>query len=261
MKQKYAAMVLGLALVVSSMSVFAASVDTEADASVESSTELNDISAGEEYYGEITEIGDNSITVSLGTLKEENVEASDTEENADLTEGTDDAEDSDSGASVDSEDAEADGTDTAAGLDLSSDNVESLNSDVLDYTGDELTVTLTEDTLVLTESLGTVPAQEVSDVALGEEVSEDSSENTEESSEDTNTATNTDSEAPQEITFEDLMVGDVVKVNFDENGETAAVTVLTTTENAELFLGDELSEASDEETETSDVEDTTDAVE
>ena len=66
MKRRYAAIVLGLTLTFTSASFAYAAAET-ADSTAEKAEEA----AQEEVYGEVTETGDDSITVNTGTLKEE----------------------------------------------------------------------------------------------------------------------------------------------------------------------------------------------
>lgn len=77
MKRKYAAMVLGLTLALTSMNVaYAAEKDTTTatEAADTEDTETADTStdetASDEVYGEVTEVGEDSITIDVGTLKE-----------------------------------------------------------------------------------------------------------------------------------------------------------------------------------------------
>ena len=78
MKRKYAAMVLGLTLALTSMNVAyaaekdtttvaEAAADTEAAETVDTST---DETVSDEVYGEVTEVGEDSITIDVGTPKE-----------------------------------------------------------------------------------------------------------------------------------------------------------------------------------------------
>ena len=80
MKRKYAAMVLGLTLALTSMNMaYAADKDTDTaqtteaaaeDESADASADTADETASQEVYGEVTEVGEDSITINVGTLKE-----------------------------------------------------------------------------------------------------------------------------------------------------------------------------------------------
>lgn len=70
MKRRYAAIVLGLTLTFTSASFAYAAADTAAE-TADSTAEKAEEAAQEEVYGEVTETGDDSITVNTGTLKEE----------------------------------------------------------------------------------------------------------------------------------------------------------------------------------------------
>lgn len=69
MKRRYAAIVLGLTLTFTSASFAYAAADTAAE-TADSTAEKAEEAAQEEVYGEVTETGDDSITVNTGTLKE-----------------------------------------------------------------------------------------------------------------------------------------------------------------------------------------------
>ncbi len=180
MKRKYAAMILGMALAVSSISVCAESVDTAADAAVENMTE--DVSlaedAGAEYYGEITEIGEDTITVSVGLPMEEKAEKPERENGDDTLAGVDASASSEEASDAehaqddaDTQDAAAqEEADTKAAADVQdgedTENTEDAREDaqngldaadakpagiLLEFTGEERAVTITEDTLLLRE--------------------------------------------------------------------------------------------------------------
>ena len=78
MKRKYAAMVLGLTLALTSMNVaYAAEKDTTTVAEAAADTEAaetadtsTDETVSDEVYGEVTEVGEDSITIDVGTPKE-----------------------------------------------------------------------------------------------------------------------------------------------------------------------------------------------
>lgn len=74
MKNKYAAIVLGLALTISSCPVYAAENTTEATTNAENSleTETTSDSEAEEntVLGQVTAVNDGSITIAIGTQKE-----------------------------------------------------------------------------------------------------------------------------------------------------------------------------------------------
>lgn len=297
MKRKYAAMILGMALAVSSISVCAESVDTAADAAVEQMTEDASMAedAGTEYYGEITEIGEDTITITVGmpmenaaeTAGDETLagveasvsaeEASDAEDTADVQDDADtqDAADTKEAADVqDSEDTEntADAeADAQNGLDAADTKPAGI---LLEFTGEERAVTITEDTLLLREEQPEELADEGAEADAAAEVSDEAAEAdaaAEVSEEDAET--DTDAEAADvdaepaeeanaaepevsEIAFEDLMVGDIVKINFDEDGAAAAVTVVTpadmnTLENAiTVELAEEDADAAEAGTES-----------
>lgn len=77
MKRKYAAMILGLTMTLTSVNMAYAATDTTTEAAVDETTDSEDASAttdnsveSTEVYGEVTEVGEDSITINVGTLKE-----------------------------------------------------------------------------------------------------------------------------------------------------------------------------------------------
>ena len=74
MKNKYAAIVLGLALTISSCPVYAAENTTEATTNAENSLEAETTSDSEAeentVLGQVTAVNDDSITIAIGTQKE-----------------------------------------------------------------------------------------------------------------------------------------------------------------------------------------------
>ena len=77
MKRKYAAMVLGLTMALTSVNMAYAASDTaettEAaaeDESADSTDTTTDEAEATEVYGEVTEVGEDSITINVGTPKE-----------------------------------------------------------------------------------------------------------------------------------------------------------------------------------------------
>ena len=74
MKNKYAAIVLGLALTISSCPVYAAENTTEATTNAENSSEAETTSDSEAeentVLGQVTAVNDDSITIAIGTQKE-----------------------------------------------------------------------------------------------------------------------------------------------------------------------------------------------
>lgn len=175
MKRKYAAIMLGLALTLSSISAYAEAPDTAK--TVETDKNNDSEVAEKELYGSITELTADSITLSTGTLENtENVNAgftlNETPENSANTENTEDASADTDNTSADatSEDTEentdaensaaeenTDAENSAAEEDTDTEGSEDAVIFVLD--GGEQTLTLTENTQFLREE-SVLPTEE-----------------------------------------------------------------------------------------------------
>ncbi len=176
MKKNYIAITLGLALGATAVAGCGTVKSTDTSATEEAQT----------VYGEITEIGEDSITIKVGTQKEaqetKEASASDSSDSSDNTDSASDTTSSDTDAtSSDTTDEKTDAksSDTKdatdnSDADSSSDTSDSENSDssdssndsdkqngngapgeapsMLDYTGEELTVTITDDTEITKEA-------------------------------------------------------------------------------------------------------------
>ena len=77
MKRKYAAMILGLTMTFTSVNMAYAATDTTTETAADETTDSEDASAttdnsveSTEVYGEVTAVGEDSITINVGTLKE-----------------------------------------------------------------------------------------------------------------------------------------------------------------------------------------------
>lgn len=173
MKNKYAAIIIGMAVTaasVSSVSVYAENTETAAE-SMEEASDAGTEDKKEENVtlGEVKAVGDGSITIAVGTRKEKSEDAA---------EQTPEEESS------------------------------------LELTGEELTITVTEDTVITKNSMqkpaGEPPAE-------GEKPEGDAP---------------TEGQAPQgeppageTITISDIQEGDIVSVTMNEDGNTLTITV------------------------------------
>lgn len=75
MKRKYAAMILGLTMALTSVNMAYAASDTTTEAAADTATDTEDTTTSDsaettEVYGEVTEVGEDSITINVGTMKE-----------------------------------------------------------------------------------------------------------------------------------------------------------------------------------------------
>lgn len=190
MKRRYAAIVLGLTLTFTSASFAYAAADTAAE-TADSTAEKAEEAAQEEVYGEVTETGDDSITVNTGTLKEE-AKPAEGEKAASETEtaDTDTAE---------TESTEAEAADPAEAADT--EKPEEIPS-MLDLTGESQTIKVKEETTYKKQIAPEKPAEAEK---IQAEVPEMETES---------------------IALADIQVGDIVKITFDQDGNAATVVVL-----------------------------------
>lgn len=185
MKRRYAAIVLGLTLTFTSASFAYAAADTAAE-TADSTAEKAEEAAQEEVYGEVTETGDDSITVNTGTLKEE-AKPAEGEKAASETE------------TADTESTEAEAADPAEAADT--EKPEEIPS-MLDLTGESQTIKVKEETTYEKQIAPEKPAEAEK---IQAEVPEMETES---------------------IALADIQVGDIVKITFDQDGNAATVVVL-----------------------------------
>lgn len=239
MKQKYVALILGLTLAVSSMGVYA---EEAGDAAVTEAAREMELSEENTLYGEVKEIGDDSITIAVGTVKvdeEQPVkEQEDAGDAADDTAKADMTEDEFQNAAAE--------TDTLAETDGAADS-----GRVFVPTGEEETISFTENTLFYKETDVLLFQEEEPEDAGAEEANEAFTE--EEATEENSVVLKQDAESPEvsdenvekpeaaeknteeasiqkvptvEISAEDLAEGDVLRITLDEDGNAETVMVL-----------------------------------
>lgn len=185
MKRRYAAIVLGLTLTFTSASFAYAAADTAAE-TADSTAEKAEEAAQEEVYGEVTETGDDSITVNTGTLKEE-AKPAEGEKAASETE------------TADTDTAETEAADPAEAADT--EKPEEIPP-MLDLTGESQTIKVKEETTYEKQIAPEKPAEAEK---IQAEVPEMETES---------------------IALADIQVGDIVKITFDQDGNAATVVVL-----------------------------------
>lgn len=200
MKRKYVALMLGVTLAFSSMTVYA---EDNIDKAVATATEEMELSEEEEaLYGEITELEEDSITIALGMIS--------VEEQAEQTEQAEQNEEVTSDQEVTEE-------------------IVSVTEETLFYR--EVTLPMPEE---LPEIVEETDAEEneakeidVAETDAEENVSEEdvAKDNSEMSSKEFLVEI-TEIEL-EEIVFEDLAEGDIVKIVLDEEGNAETVTVIS----------------------------------
>lgn len=281
MKRKYAAMVLGLTLALTSMNVpYAATDTTSATEAAEDTTDTEDAAttdetASDEVYGEVTEVSEDSITINVGTLKEtqapgEGQEPKDEKADADAKdEKTDDSKD------------DADAGDEKTADDKGEAPAEGEAPSMLDLTGDSQTITVSDSTTYEKEAAPEKPEETPAADAKDEKADDskddadakdekaddgkDESADAENESTDSETADSTDAtddtkpedaQAPEmkaeSIAFSDIKVGDVIKVTLDADGNATAVVVINSGAPEKSEDAKDDSEDSDKEKDSAD---------
>lgn len=276
MRRNYVAVMLGLALTVSSISAFASEGTTEAgtevttEAATEAASEASEKEATTTVYGQVTEVTSDSITITKGDLVGE---AADTDNTEDTTEAAADSEETTEAAADGTEgttEAAADGTeDTTEAVTEASTEADAKESLTLELSTEAATYKFAPDA-VITELASTedITAEDAADAeAATESAAEASTEaateaGTEavigEADETTGVeVTEESSEAADdkiEITTDDILAGDIVALEVNADGEVTSLTILAygtgsyvdTTEAEtdlaeEALLGDEAS--------------------
>ena len=276
MRRNYVAVMLGLALTVSSISAFASEGTTEAgtevttEAATEAASEASEKEATTTVYGQVTEVTSDSITITKGDLVGE---AADTDNTEDTTEAAADSEETTEAVADGTEgttEAAADGTeDTTEAVTEASTEADAKESLTLELSTEAATYKFAPDA-VITELASTedITAEDAADAeATTESATEASTEaateaGTEavigEADETTGVeVTEESSEAADdkiEITTDDILAGDIVALEVNADGEVTSLTILAygtgsyvdTTEAEtdlaeEALLGDEAS--------------------
>lgn len=251
MKKKYLALMLGIALTFSSVSAIAAESTDAASTEAAEITELNE-KEEDALYGEITELGKDSITIAVGTLS--------VGEMLQEPDGQQAADDNQDNEAEDGEAFDEAADSQEAGMDTPEENAVPEDAQAeddpgavfLEITGEKETFSITEGTLFFREVLNQAFAENPSgefdgETADTEAMDADTLDEADTEAED-ETEENENSEAElltditemqepelEEISFEDLTEGDVLRITFDEEGNAETVTVILTEleENAE----------------------------
>lgn len=242
MKNKYAAIVLGLALTISSCPVYAAENTTEATTNAENSleTETTSDSEAEEntVLGQVTAVNDDSITIAIGTQKEmqapggdgqgqapdgngdqqtppekpddSNGDSSDQQTPPEKPEGSSEEGFSENDTvSADSGNGKA--PEAPASNGAPDENGQGQPS-MLDLTGEEQTITVTSDTVITRQTMqgpggnGQGQAPDGNGAPDGQ-------------------APNGSADSSEPLSLSDLKEGDVVSVVLNDDGTAASITV------------------------------------
>lgn len=276
MRRNYVAVMLGLALTVSSISAFASEGTTEAgtevttEAATEAASEASEKEATTTVYGQVTEVTSDSITITKGDLVGG---AADTENTEDTTEAAADSEETTEAAADGTEgttEAAADGTeDTTEAATEASTEADAKESLTLELSTEAATYKFAPDA-VITELASTEDIT-AEDAAEAEATTESATEASTEAATEAGTeavigeadettgveVAEESSEAADdkiEITTDDILAGDIVALEVNADGEVTSLTILAygtgsyvdTTEAEtdlaeEALLGDEAS--------------------
>ena len=202
MKKKYIAILMGLMMTASSISVYAADTDTAVESTQSTEDTTSDEDSGKEEtedvtYGEVKSVEDGKLTIFVGTKKDmggESGQAPEKPEDGGDNQAPEKPEDGgDNQASEKSEDSGDNQAPEESGEAPS----------MLDLTGEELTVTVTDDT-VLTKMSGGPGGEKPDGQPDGQPGGQPQSE---------------------AIALSDIQEGDVVAVTMDEDGNALSITV------------------------------------
>ena len=253
MKNKYAAIVLGLALTISSCPVYAAENTTEATTNAENSleTETTSDSEAEEntVLGQVTAVNDNSITIAIGTQKEmqapggdgqgqapdgngdqqtspekpddSNGDSSDQQTPPEKPEGSseegfseNDTVSADSGNGEDPEAPDSNGAPDENGQGQPS---------MLDLTGEEQTITVTSDTVITRQTMQDPGSNGQGQAPDGNGAPDGQAPNGNGAPD--GQAPNSSADSSETLSLSDLKEGDIVSVVLNDDGTAASITV------------------------------------
>lgn len=216
MKRNHLAITLGIILGVSALTGCTKSSTNDTSISKEKESEENTV------YGEVKSVGESSVTIEVGTMKEmekdgENPSGAGKEENTDSAQT----------------DGEGENQPPQGGEQPS----------MLDLTGEEKEIKITDDTVIQRQSMGGGPGQGGEAPSADGEAPEkpEDTTGTTESSTDNSTESSTgsdskDGEEPGEnppeqqtetITLDDISEGDTVSITLDEDGNAETITVMS----------------------------------
>ncbi len=245
MKKKYLAILLSLTITAAIVTGCgsSASSDSTTTETTEASTDSEE--AGDVIYGEVTAVGEDSITINVGTQKEmsqpdgENA-SSDGTDSEDGDSASDEAASAEGEAPAE-EEAPAEGEAPADGETPS----------MLDLTGEEMEITVTDDISIVRQSMGggqggpggsgEAPEGEESDgeapempegeAGDGEAPEKPEGEESDGEAPEMPEGEAGDGEVPgnaeEEISLSDISEGDTISITYDEDGNVTKITVMS----------------------------------
>ena len=237
MKNKYAAIVLGLALTISSCPVYAAENTTEATTNAENSleTETTSDSEAEEntVLGQVTAVNDDSITIAIGTQKEMQAPGGDGQgqapdgngdqqtppEKPDDSNGEEGFSENDT-VSADSGNGKApEAPDSNGAPDENGQGQPSM----LDLTGEEQTITVTSDTVITRQTMQDPGSNGQGQAPDGNGAPDGQAPDGNGAPDGQVPNGSADSSVP--LSLSDLKEGDIVSVVLNDDGTAASITV------------------------------------
>lgn len=286
MKRNFVAIMLGLALTSSSMMVYAEEASTEASSEEvvlidnDTSSDQTEQEQSQTIIGQVSEVTEDSITLSLGTLTESGPKNDGTMEDNPQSDGTQETSansDEENSQNTDKEDSL--NTNVENSQDTGEENSqteESGSSQVpenapdfpvlsLELSGEEVSYTYSDSVSVSEDPRGAfiavISEDTSSDAAPDAAPAPSDAENTSAEEAASNTANGSDAqkpnsngEAPDEkpqtmdISIEDIQVGDVVTLELNDSGEVTAITRISSDSHAPenpASLGESSSSAED----------------
>lgn len=199
MKNKYAAIALGLILTLSSFPVYAAENTTETTSSAEENgnaaeTEENTL------LGQVTAVNEDSFTIALGTRKEMQAPGGEGGEQQTPPDGED------------------------GGQQTPPDGEDGGQPSMLDLTGEEQTISVTSDTIITRQSMQ-APGGEGDEQQTPPEKPEKASEDNGTAPVSDENAESPDDDTSEPVTLSDLQEGDIVAVELNDDGTAASVII------------------------------------
>ena len=267
MKKNHVAVVLGLVMSASLLSGCGLTTSSSSGTQTDTGT----------IYGEVSEVGDDGITIEVGTMKE-NAQGQPGDQSSDNKSGSDSSDSSKSDSTSDSSstnnasDSEStekssdskDSTDSSK----SSDSKDSKSGDgeapsMLDKTGEEKEITVSSDTEITKENQGgpgqggpgqggeapsgQAPSGDNNNSTNGqppEKPSDDNNNKSDNSSSDSSKSDDKSSNSSEDISLSDISEGDIVSVTYDDDENVDKITVLMSA-NGGMGSGGQQSQAPD----------------
>lgn len=260
MKKKYIAILLGITLGMTTL-VGCSGTNTSESSTIQESqsvtgaTENSDKRVSEaetaDVYGEVTAVSEDSITIKVGTMKQrEKPDDAGAPGDSSNAQSSDDKTDSDStekgSESTDSSENKSDNSSDSQNAQLP-ENIEKPDGDgqgapsMLDLTDEEKEIKITDDTVIVRSSRGGMAGGPQGNGGAPPEKPESSSD----SSDSSDSPDNNNSQPPEmpdnsgnggapdmqqkteESSLSDISEGDTVAITYDEDGNTAKITVIS----------------------------------